>query len=369
MLSIGRATLPAEFFDTTSRQLLIQPEPQYAHARLIMAAIGMELDAAGGDLGLPGREIPGGPAYGAFADNQLVLDQAFYTDSIKVNTDFVTAPGGMPIGHTIRFNRPRFSDTTYTLASREVSAGTTISTTPINVGSDQVALTIKRFAGPYDSANSNVAPLAISRFDAKRAVHSIAAVREMHLKRDFHKFVDTVGVTLFNSVDSANILYPDGMTAVNDSVAAGDFPFSYALLVKGQRTLDDLSVPLFANGRRIAILTTLQAEQLSRDPEFQRLATFVPPKNPLLVGSYVGTVGQIDVFKSATLSRTANSNSVTIQYGQMFGPGMVGVAPGEMPRVVTSTQDNYGEDPMVIWMFYCAFGVLDARFGVNFRSS
>ena len=62
-MSIDRTNLPAEFFDITSAQLLIQPEPQYLHARTMLAAIMMELDAGNGGV-LPGRTLaPSGAPY------------------------------------------------------------------------------------------------------------------------------------------------------------------------------------------------------------------------------------------------------------------------------------------------------------------
>jgi hypothetical protein len=70
-----------------------------------------------------------------------------------------------------------------------------------------------------------------------------------------------------------------------------------------------------------------------------------------------------------SLSTPANSSSVAVQYGQMFGPGMVGVGPADMPRVVPNTQDNYGENSLAIWLWYCAFGVLDDSFGLSIRTA
>ena len=56
---ISRATNPQEFFDVTSSLLLIKPEPQYLHARLILSALAMKLGDGGMDMGLPidGRDI------------------------------------------------------------------------------------------------------------------------------------------------------------------------------------------------------------------------------------------------------------------------------------------------------------------------
>ena len=372
MNSIGRASLPQEFFDVTTALLLKQPQPQFLHARLILAALSMELDMVGAQpLNLSGRSMPdAGAPYMGLADMQFELDDPIYPKAITVDTTFLTnGIRGEPVGHTLRINRPQFTDTVYTQESREIPAGSVIATTPIGVGSDQVSLTVKRYGGPYDSVNQRVAPLSIERFDAAHGIHSLKAIRELHLTRDFHKWLDVVGVGLFDSVQASNVIYPQGMIADNDSQVQGDFPMSYAQILVGVRTLDTLGIPLFDNGKRCCLLTPLQAEQLVRDPEWRQQVVFQPTKNSILVGTYVGTVGQVEVFKSVTLNAPLNSNGVPVNRGQMFGPGMVGMAPAEMPRTVTNAQDNYGENPMVIWLFYNAFGVLDSRFGVSLRST
>ena len=370
MTGIQRATLPAEFYDRTSETLLLAPEPQYLFARLILSAIGMELDARTGlALPIPGRGLPdNGADYLKLQDMQFDMADPIARDAIRVVPDFSPA-ATTTTGHTIRINRPRFTDSTYTFASREVPAGSIISTTPVNVGSDQVPLTVKRWAGPYDSTNSRVAPLQVNRFDAQRAVHSIPAIAELHFQRDFHRTIDSFGVALYNSVRAANIVYPSGMTADNDAVAVGDHPMDYATLALTERRLDDAHIPKFKTGKRMMVLTTLQHEQLSRDPEYQRLAVFEKEFNPLFKGSYVGSCGGFDILKCTTLSQVNNSSSIPIQYGVAFGPGMVGVGPASMPYVAPNSQDNYGEDVLAIWIWYCAFGVLDDSFGCSVRTS
>lgn len=367
---IQRATLPAEFYDRTSERLLIAPEPQYLHARLILSAVSMSLDSAAGAniaLPIPGRALDGsGADYRKLEDMQFNLADPIAEEAIVVVNDF--REEHQP-GHVIRFNRPRFTNSTYTFASREVPAGTSISTTPINVGSDQVELTVKRWAGPYDSTNNRVAPYAVSRFDAQRAVHSIPKIADLHFTRDFHKTVDTFGVTLFDSVKSTNIVYPTGIASDNAMAAVGSNPMDFETLLRAEKVLNDASIPTFKDGKRIAVLTTLQCLQLARDPEFRQSAVFMPDLNPLIQGSYFKTVSKTHIYQSTTLNQTNNSSSVPIQYGQMFGPGMVGVGPASMPRVAPSTNDNYGEDPMAIWLWYCALGVLDDSFGVSIRTS
>jgi hypothetical protein len=368
---IQRATLPAEFYDRTSEKLLISPEPQYLHARLILSALSMSLDSMAGAniaLPIPGRAIPDvGGDYRKLQDMQFMLSDPIAEEAIVVVNDFSQekpAPG-----HVIRFNRPRFTNTTYTFASREVPAGSTISTTPISVGSDQVELTVKRWAGPYDSTNSRVAPYAVSRFDAERSIHPLAKIADLHFTRDFHRTVDGFGVSLFDTVRSANIVYPTGISAVNDMLAVGSNPMDFETLLRAEKVLNDANIPAFGDGKRIAVLTTLQCLQLARDPEFRQSAVFVPELNPLIQGSYFKTVSKTHIYQSTTLNQTNNSSSVPIQYGQMFGPGMVGVGAAGMPRVASSANDNFGEDPMAIWLWYATFGVLDDSFGVSIRTS
>jgi hypothetical protein len=367
--SIGRASIPAEFEDRTSELLLIAPQPQFLHGRLIMSAVNASLGGMG-SFGLPGREaMSNGAAYLGFEAQMLELSDPIAAEAVKVIPDFQYASAGkqIPNGHVIRFNRPRFTDSTYTQAVREVPAGSVISTTPMTVNSDQVPLVVKRWGGPYSNDGTEVRPLAIDNFDAMFSLHSLPSIVNLHFTRDFHKTIDKFGVTLLDGGDST--VYPDGMTADNDSLSAGDFQMDWATVLKTQRTLDTLHVPTFANGRRIMVLTPLQIEQLMRDGEFLLMAKEFTDTSPLLQKSYVKTAGNFDIYKSTTLTTTNNSSSVPIQYGQAFGPQALGVGPANMPRVHVSTNDNYGQTPMGVWLWACAFGLLDSSFVASVRSS
>lgn len=369
-LGIARATLPAEFQDVTSKQLLMTPLPQFLHARLIMSAVGQKLNT--GSLALPlgpTREINGGGAsYMGLTEMQYMLSDEIAKQAIRVQPDFSEAARSNGVGHTIRINRPKFASTTYTMASRRLTAGSAISTTPVNAQSEQVPLTVERWGGPYDPAQNAVAPIGINAFDATRAIHSIPAIAELKFQEDFHRTIDSFGVTLFDSVASANIVYAGSMAADNDAKQTDDNPFDYATLLKCQKALDDLNIPTFSNGRRLMILTTKQVQDLMQDDQFQRMSVF-NEYNPLLKGAYVKTCCDFDILKSTTLNQVSNSSSVKVQYGQAFGPGMVGVGPAGMPYVSASTQDNYGQDFLAVWLWFCAFGVLDERFGLSVRSS
>lgn len=362
---ISRATLPAEFFDITSNMLLVQPEPQYLHALLLKMAMSASLDA-GGPVNLPGRPSIGesGAPYASAESGRLVLADPIYGSAVN----FVAELGKGP-GHTVRMNRPVFANTTYTTAAREVPAGSTISTTPVDLSSEQVSITLKRFAGPYDSTNSRVAPFGIDRFDASVAVHSLAKAVGTQLKRDFDRTIDQFGVALFDNVASGNVVRPDGMTDDNTSAAAGDFPLDYDTIARVESTLDTANIPRFPNGKRVMILHPRQCQQLVNDAQFARYAEFHKDMNPLFSGSYWKSIGGFDIFKSTTLSTSTNTNSVTIYKGQAFGPGMVGAGLGELPHVMPSTSDNYGEQALVIWLMYAGFATLDNRFGCSIRTS
>jgi N4-gp56 family major capsid protein len=361
MAVIQRASLPEEFYDITSAKLLKQPEPQYLHAMLAKMAIVADLQVSA--LGMPGRGPSGqGAEYTQAGDDRYNFSDPIMSEAIMAIVGLGTAPG-----HTIRMNRPKFTDTTYTQASREVATASTISTVPVDVSSEQVAVTVKRFAGPYDQTNARVAPYAIDEFDSKMSIHKLASIVGTHMKRDFDKWLDAVLVALFDIVASGNTLYPTGMTADNDSTQANSFPMDFDLLSRAEQKLDELNIPVFGNGRRIAIVTPRQAQQLKNDSQFARYVMFHKDVNPIFT-SYIGSVGNLDILKSNTLTTSSNSSSVSINYAQVFGPGKVGLGVGEMPRVLASSDDNYGLQSKNIWEFEAGFVNLDSRFGLSLHT-
>lgn len=356
MSSISRATLPNEFFDITSDMLLVQPEPQYLHGALLQAAMGAAM-AQISDAGLPFRMLGGsGAAYGTVADDRLMLEQRALSSEAAI---VVPELGRMP-GHTVRINRPSFTNSTYTQASREIPTGATISTTPGSVGSQQVAITLKRFGGPYDNTAAAVTPLGLEKFDASLSLHKLASIAGKHLKRDYDRFIDAVGVALWAS--GSTTVVPAGFTDENSFAAAGDGPMDYETLTRVESTLDAANIPRFMNGKRICVLHPRQIQQLKVDPMFQRLAAFHQVKDPLFT-SYVATVGNLDVYVSSTLTTNSNTNSITVYRGQAFGPGMVGCGLGRMPEVMPSSADNYGETVAIVWLMYAGFSVMDNTFG------
>ena len=346
--------------------LLVQPEPQYLHAQLFKQALGNMMLPAGGALGLQvqNRPIPdAGAQYSSAMYDRLMLASPDPVYSQAIN---VVAEMGGRVGHTVRINRPRFGSGGFTLASREIASGTTISTTAIDLSSEQVTLTLKRYAGPYDAVNANVAPFAVDKMDALRSVHSVSQIVGKHMQRDLDKWLDGVLVTLGNA--GSTTLWPQGFTADAGSSVAGDMPGDADILFRAEETLKNANIPRFANGRYMAIISPTFSRQLKGDPQWIALSKYFPQTNAIYQ-SYVGTVGGLDVFESTTLTSTTNANSVPVFTSQVFGPSFLGAGAGRLPQVMPNTQDNYGETALIVWIAYLAFGVLDNRFGIQLHTS
>jgi hypothetical protein len=363
----NRITLPQEFYDKTEDMLLVQPEPQYLYADLFLGAMSASL-MTDTDFALPwrnARPISNGAPYGgavlpAEAD-RLKLASPLFNKIIAAKVDFAAQPG-----NSVRINRPAYATTTYTESSRRVPSGSTISMSPISVQSEQANLTLFRYGGPYDQANTRVAPFNIERFDAQMGVHKLAEIAGNTLVRDFHKFVDAVQSSLLDL--AANVLYPEGMTADNDATSAGSFPFTFEQLLRAEQSADDLNLPVFDDGFRIFVATPTMITQLGLNPAYQRASQFHPLYNQLFP-QYVASVSKTHIFKSTTLNAPLNSSSVAIGRGHYIAPGALLGGMGERPRCMPSTNDNYGQTALVIWLADLAFGLADNRFVLSVRSA
>jgi hypothetical protein len=362
MPSGSRVTLPQEFYDKTDDKLLVQPEPQYLYALLYLGALAASL-APPSEAGLPWRSITGnGAEYGTPAErDRLALSSPLMTDIIAAKVDFNAAPG-----NSIRINRPAYATTTYTEQSRRITSGSTISTVPVAAKSEQANLTLFRYGGPYDQVNARVAPIAVEAFDANMGVHKLVQVSGNTLIRDFHRFLDAVNVTLLDL--AATVTYPEGMTADNDATATGSFPFTYEQLIRTERKADDLFLPVFPDGHRVAVMTPTQVAQLGLDPLYARASAFHPLYN-MLFPNYVKSVSKTHIFKSSTLTVSSNSSSVGIHYGHYIAPGALLAGMGRRPHTAPSTDDNYGETAKIIWLSDLAFGLADNRFVLSMRST
>jgi hypothetical protein len=186
------------------------------------------------------------------------------------------------------------------------------------------------------------------------------------LTYDFHKWLDNVGVGL-GSVGTA--IYPDSMTAVNDATSTGMFPATVEQMLRLEKTMNEASIPKFADGKRVCVLTPTQVMQLKLDPLYQANSKYHPEFNILYSSTYIAEIAGFHVFESVSLTVTNNSSSVPIHYGQAFGPGAYMLGSGRPPSVRLSNQNNYGETAMAIWLADLAFGVADQRMVYSVRSS
>lgn len=361
MALVSRNSLPENFQDVTSSMLLLQPEPQYPLASWWKRAMAASLTIPN-VIGLNGREIQAnGATYASAAAGRLVMAADLFDGLLAAKFDMKGQPG-----HTVRVNRPKYQDTTYTKASRAIGNSASISTTPIAIGSEQNDITIKRYAGPYDATNSRVAPYGLDRFDSSMGIHSLVQAVGSHLQRDFDKTLESFLVNLCES--AANVIRPSGMSAANDATVAEQFPMDYDTLNRAEESADTANVPVFPDGNRILMITPKQARQLKSDPLFAKYAEKHPDYNALFPG-YLTTVNKMHVFKSTTLLTTANSSSINVHRALLLSPSTFLAAMGEAPRTATSTDDNYAETQKVIWISYMETELADNRFVTQIQTA
>lgn len=359
MPAASRITIPAEFYDKTDDMLLTQPEPQYLYAQLWLRALGTDLPATG-PMGLPGRTVSEtGAPYANLDSDRLKLATDLPGSLIAAKVDFAGAPG-----NTIRINRPAYTDSTYTDASRMIASGTSISTTPLAPKSEQTNLTLFRYGGPYGA--SAVQPLGIEAFDASLGVHKLTQIVGNTLVRDFHKFIDARVVALADL--GANTVWPDGMSAANDATATDQFPFRFEQILRAHEKANTLKLPTLPDGHRVMVLTPVQLRQLASDQRYQNASRNFPELS-VLFPSYVKSVHKCHIFESSTLTTAANSSSIDVHTGHLLAPGALMAGMGRRPRVAPATDDNYGETAKVIWLADLAFGVADNRFSVLVKSA
>lgn len=360
MSTTSRVTIPEEFYDKTSDMLLQQPEPQYPFAQLFISAVGASLPTES-EAGFDGREVRGVNAdYISVDRDRLELARALPGELFAVKHDFQAGPG-----NTIRINRPKYINTVYTDASRRVSSGQTISTTAVNPESEQTSLTLFKYAGPVDPLTNRPAPYAVEKFDASMGVHNLVKILGVQLVRDYHRFLDSQYVGFG---DLGTVIYPDGMTADNDATTPGSFQMALEQVSRTEQSMDEANLPTLPDGSRVLILTPQEWKQLKHDPEYEAQAAF-HKEFDLLFPNYVGSVGKFHIFKSTTLLQPLNSSSVAVHHGIALAPGAFMGGMGGMPRIASSTDDNYAETAKIIWMAYLAFGVADARFIRSVRSA
>lgn len=382
MPGISRLSLPSAFQNPVDAVILSQPQPQYLGAALVfMATAAAELTEDMSSIGpnasrqftnsgaAPGVIVP---ELGAM---QLDLTDPAQRASVMLRGSAIMVKNfiGKPANEVVKMRRPVFADTTYTETSRDTTRAQ-ISTAPTGISSEMVNITLKEFSGPYDQANTRVAPHGIENFDLRMAqTTDLIAEVGLHLKRDRVKFLDTVvWAKAVAGPASSNYAFPgDPDQGLTTDAAAfltqGDRRVDVETIQRSGKLLKDAGAPTFANGKYMAVLSTKQVLQLKNSSAWRQLAKFHAEVNPLLSGGYVGSIDNVDVFECATLPTTTTSG-ITVQLGVVFGPGYLGYAIADPCHVAAADETNYGKRVNVIWTCIERFEVLDNRLCVVVRS-
>lgn len=361
---VSRVTLPQEFYDIVSEDMLVAPQPQFVFAQMVYAANARaQLSAAGIDLG---RASP--PSQGAsipsLMDMQLILANGPFNGAIRSVIDLEKAG----VGHTVRINRPVLAGGQYTVAARTISSQQTISTTPIDIAAEQTSITMLRVVGPASSGGSGPQPFAIDRMDAGKSVHQLRELVGLSLKYDREKYLDTVIGLQYDTASNNSVVRPGSLSADSSFPNTGETALDLDTLLRAKEALVTANIPKFPDGKYRCIVSPKQMRQLNMDPDFRAGARNFESLNPLFQPS-ITNISDIAIIESNTIQTDATTVSgVTIQRGLMFGPSAIGYGCGQMPEVVSASDDNYGQTAKVVWVCYEGHGILDKRFVVGVRS-
>lgn len=360
MTSVNQITWSQNFIDVLSPTLLTQPEPQYPYAKMALSALGTALPVPP-DIGLPGRELNAkGAPYAQLDDMQLMLSDPIGKELFAVGINLLGATGMQ-----VRINRPKFTDSTYTEASRRLTPGVSVSTSGIALSSEQSLITLHEYAGPYSNSANAVVPIAIDKGAAQNGVHNAWEAAGLQFTRDFHKWLDHWIVSTLDL--TTNIVRPRGMTADTDATGAGQFPLDYETMMRTNRIMNDASLPRLPDGRRIFVVTPTGALQLSLDRRFQRASAYMPEFNTLFAGTYIKSLPEFHIFMSQTLTVADNASGVEIQHAQAIAPGALGFVMGMPPEIAPNTNDDYGRTILAIWKAWLGLELLDERFVYSVR--
>lgn len=371
-MALSRLTLPGAFYDRTSQQMLVAPEPEYLYAKLVFAA-NAKMELRDTEIPLTAFQVPVSASGGILppeAMNDPVVNASWpLADAIQME-DFQGK--GVGPGQTVRFPRQIFTDSTYTKASRNITRAV-VGTTPVDIEMGMAELTIQRYGGPY--AGSAVGPYVIESFDLQnKSEIDLSRQCASHLRRDRVKFLDSVVGDLYCSgaSSSTGYVYPgdytDSLTSdATAFLAQGTRPMDMEALVRAERRAVENKIPTFTGGRYVCILSPRQAQQLLMSRAFRDASQFIPEKN-LLTSSYVRSIGRTDIYIGQT-NPTTTTGSITVQLGVLFGQGAVGAAVASACGVYPDSATNFDQRIMVIWRADEEYKVLDNRFLISIRSN
>lgn len=263
---------------------------------------------------------------------------------------------GVPKGKTILFNRYPWLGGTMSESARALTQGTKVDTTsPMAVTANQVSATVKEYAGPHDG--SNVVPLGISEFLAKRAEHDVIEQVGKLLRRDKDAVHDAILRDLYLAV--SNVTTADG--TAEGSITAGK-AMTTDTLAEIKYQLDARNAPKFADGSYGLVINPKANANLLVDAGFREAVRYAAADRLFRgeVGQYLGF--RILVSNNMPTKAVGSAGGVTGYQSVAFGPDAVGAGHGLMPEVRHSTDNDFGRQDLVIWLCHAAYATLDARF-------
>jgi hypothetical protein len=368
MTIINRGSLPVNFLDSVDAGLvLMEPEPQYFFARMaggaqmLQVALDNDMSSAthfmkfmgGGEIVSP-----------ALAEMARLVDA--YPDAITFVPGF-----GMNKGETIKLRRPVYTGGGYDEASRVVKSGVQTSEQGVAIKGAEVPVVLAQYEGPYDPANSRVAPYIIEEFDAKYRANKdqLVSLVKHHLGRDRIKWLDSVIRNRFRATQY--ITYADAVTNVLSFTAGAGHLISLETIFRAKQALKDREWHPFPNGRYAFLVPTVFQTQMLGDPDYRALSAQHTVGVNQLFG-LIASVDDIDIFEVTTLKTYAAGETVpndgnavpagaTVYEGLMLGPGAVGMGQASPAKCYSSDSTNFEKESKVIWRSTEAFQTIDER--------
>lgn len=352
-------TLTQEFVDQLSQELIVEPDAEYIFAILAGAA-------RAGAMGIP--EVMG--AAGASANMQAAMGGGLGTLRLldqrwmSIARDFaqVVSEPTTP-GKVILVDQPRYLGGTFTEVSRRLTEGTPVSATPQAATMGQVTVTIREYAGPHDG--SAVAPIGITDFLKRRATHNLVEYIGTLLRRDRNRWVDRVIIELL--VSTTNVTTPGDVA--EGSLVAGS-KMTEDELSEGLRKLQERSIPTFANGMYMMVISPKHFEDLRADTKFRESVRYLGTDGALVSGHLANHGGFMIVVSSNIPTKGVGAGGAVTGYQAVaFGPQAVGWAIGMDAEARRSKDDDYGREDRVLWIAHEGWALLDTDFVQRFVST
>lgn len=279
-------------------------------------------------------------------------------------------------GDTLQLNRyPYFGDIGLTESARTLDEQQTIGTSdPVNQSVNKVTVTLKEYAGPYNSTASAVAPLGVTEKVARQAQQQILdaenpadffnSIGGMSLKDDHDRWHDRVLCNLF--LGTTNNWNPDNVADGSTATTGTGSKLDHDDLMGIKEQLLTADIPTFDDGLYYAVVSPRMEKHLMQDTDFREAMRYYNPTQ--LMRGELGIYEGFRFFCSTNMP-TETINSLTAYKGVFFGPNAVGYGEGNLPlQVRQNKNDDYERFMYLIWLVYRGYATLDSRFVYEART-